>query len=325
MRSELSFPSSRPASTSWIMTMMRNPAWVGSNAQVAALVAYLFALLSSGVRALIAGNLCTVVTIVAFLCVCVKRVPRSVSLPGSPSAQPRPPHAYSRKRRLSAGSLIFITTVIGVLFNHYMFSAPPAAVAQVGLDYRPSIRVLAWAGVFNPIVLGGGAYARLASGGRIPLAYMFDPAVSSPSQISGTACALQFDLIAKDLPVMVDAIAVTVKRFEPRPTYVAEKPLPMTSATVYYVAIEADEHSLPAEFRSDGTYDVHGTYLPYSAIQLIPKIPERVVVRINALQEGIYTFSLEVLLSRGNEKHRIPIADTVRYVFDAVTDADPRP
>lgn len=235
---------------------------------------------------------------------------------------------YGNKQRLAAlGTLLLATSLFifvsrGILFvNSGTAEAPP--INSIIQEYQERKSVFSLVTITHTNWVGGGAFAIVgrekdsSERKRYPFAAIIHPDDARVDTFWGTACALTFDLEARESAdyVRIDDMTVTVKSYQPLPEYESILPSPFKEANLYYIEMDDPRVSRTDTFRAKHYYE-KGQRKEIGPVRAEKGKPETFVIRINAKTPGIYDFSCELLLSHGNTKEKVVLVRSQEFLFD---------
>jgi len=278
------------------------------------------------------GFLATAIGYLLILIISLERLLRRIEIKSEvivlPEGEPmkKRQYLYSLKHRVATFVVLLVATGAFILISFNLLigestgrvaEAPSLVQEEYQEEYKERKGAFSMVDVFQVHWTGGGAYAIVGEDRIYPLAYIINPASDDVSVFLGTACALAFDLQARErLPwVRIDEIRIVVLSYRPLPEYKPMLPLPFQEAHVYYVEIDDPRVSRSNVFRARYYFE-RGKKQKIGTLRLEKGKPETIVLRINAKTPGIYTFACELLLSYKDTKEKITIVKSAEFLFD---------
>ncbi|WP_428304572.1 hypothetical protein [Lacipirellula sp.] len=140
--------------------------------------------------------------------------------------------------------------------------------------------------------------------------------------------AVQFKVQKRDAlaAIIVDGLEATVHNYQPVPEYQVLYGVYPIESSLYLIEVDRTTCDLPRQFSATKFYEhIPGTGTErYSEVArvAVPVIvndssPHGIVVRFNAKTPGLYTISLDVLVSAGDMSERCQVMEPRQVLFDA--------
>jgi hypothetical protein len=167
--------------------------------------------------------------------------------------------------------------------------------------------------------IGGGAYASVAN-----KQYSFSSIIDTTqlqrmSSLSGTACALEFELETRsdiDDRVTIDSLEILVLNYKPLPQYELTVPAPFAEKNVLYVEIDNPQMSKTNNYSVLQKITTQGKIDDFGIIYLEKNKPETFVIRINAKTPGIYKIKCQVIVRNKKNSQTISLNKPMEWLFD---------
>jgi len=162
----------------------------------------------------------------------------------------------------------------------------------------------------------------LADGTWVPFAYTFDPAIYAPTYYELSAFVVRF-MVAKRPSfshVLVSEIRAIVHDYQELPEYQQFPGAYPYETSLYLVELTKPRDGQPTRCTAERFFTVTDGRTceseRFSPLLVKDDVPETIDVRLNPRESGMYTVSLDVVITHGAESRVQCVLDAISIVFE---------
>ncbi len=176
----------------------------------------------------------------------------------------------------------------------------------------------------SPATRLGAEYSVLVNGQPIPHVPIFDAdGEHEPMTWYVSAFVIQFSIQKKQNlnNAVLDHLVVTVRETRPIPEYQPLFGVYPAEVSLFYVEIDANNGTVPREFRPTRFYTQATDGSPESQhypnpIVLDDNVPAQVALRFNAKRSGMYLVSTDAVVISGDDRELLPVMPPQWIIFE---------